>query len=422
MLRSTEVHGEVVAGRITDKDGRLIVAGSDGPGNDAFSRQRVSNPEYVFDAQFEYDLQPLLYEAVTAETGATVTHDATNRNALFTFSSTPTGGESYIQTYEHFRYQAGRSQLVMTTFNFIETAADTVKFAGYSDGNNGVELRQTGSDVSIDLLSDTSKGDESVAQADWNIDPLDGTGASGFNLDLTKTQILVIDFQWLGVGRVRVGFDLGGEILYCHEFTHANVQTVAYMQTANLPLRVGMTASDTASTTMRAICSSVTSEGGQLDVGGYQFSTSAAVTAGSGTRTHVLSVRPKTTFNSITNRSKFILEHIDVVVTGSNPVKWELCLGQAITGASYSDVNSTYSGSEMSAGTISGSAAITIAQGYVPASNQSKGEVSRLVSNRYPITLDAAGAVRALGTLSMVATGIGGTSATQAILNWREVR
>lgn len=59
---------------------------------DAFGRLRVSAPEYVFDAQLTYDLQPLLYEQVTAQSGATITHDATNRCALMTFASTPTGG------------------------------------------------------------------------------------------------------------------------------------------------------------------------------------------------------------------------------------------------------------------------------------------------------------------------------------------
>lgn len=68
-------------------------------GVDAFGRLRVSNPEYVFDAQLTYDLQPLLFEQVTAQSGATVAHDSTNRCALMTFASTPTGGAAYMQSY-----------------------------------------------------------------------------------------------------------------------------------------------------------------------------------------------------------------------------------------------------------------------------------------------------------------------------------
>lgn len=399
------------------------IKAADSPSIDAFSRWRVSSPNYVFDASFQYDLQPLLFDQTVTGTGATITHDATNRDAHFAFSGTSTG-QALMQTFENFRYQAGRSHLVLMTFNFIETAADTIKLVGYSDGNNGVELRQTGSTISINLLSDTDKGDESVAQANWNIDKMDGTGVSGVNVDWTKTHIFVIDFQWLGVGRIRCGLDIDGVIYYVHEFTHANIQTVAYMQTANLPLRAGMSCSSSSTTTMRFICSTVVSEGGQEDIGGFNFTQDGSATAASGTRTHILSLRPKTTFNSKTNRIKLVTLGVDLLVTGSSPVRWELCLGQAISGTTtFNDVNTTYSGVEYNtAGTASGSPTIVIASGYVGATNQSKGAIESSLSNRYPITLAADGSQRSMGTLTLLVTGIGGSSATQATIEWKEIR
>lgn len=391
---------------------------------DAFSRLRVSTPEYVFDTNFQYNLQPLVYEQITNGSGATVTHDSTNRHALLTFSSTPTGGKSYLQTYEWFRYQAGRSQMVIQTFNFIETATDCLKFVGYGDGTDGIELQQSGSTIQLVRYSSTAVGNQTVAKADWNIDPMNGNGVSGINLDFTKTQIFVVDLQWLGVGRVRCGFDVNGVLYWCHEFYHANLKTHAYMRTANLPLRIGMTCTGTVSTTMRYICASVTSEGGQPDPQGYEFALPVAGTAGSDARAHILSLRPKTTFNSIANRAKFVLLGLDVMVTGSNPVLVEVVIGQAISGTTtYSDVNATYSGFEYNtAGTISGSPAIVMSSAYIPASNQTKGAYSRGLSAKYPITLDAAGAVRALGTVSLIATGFSGTSAIKAALTWKEVR
>jgi hypothetical protein len=97
---------------------------------DSFSRLRTSSPELVFDAQFTYDLQPLLYEQITNGSGATITHDSTNRMATMGFSATPTGGQSIMQSFEHLRYQPGRSQLIFLTFNFDFSASNTVKFAG----------------------------------------------------------------------------------------------------------------------------------------------------------------------------------------------------------------------------------------------------------------------------------------------------
>ena len=390
----------------------------------AFGRLRVASPSYVFDTNFQYDLQPLVFEQIASGSGATVTHDATNRHALMTFSSTPTGGSAIMQTYEHFRYQAGRSQLIFATFNFLGGTENVLKFVGYSDGNNGICLQMNGTTPRIALLSDTDKGDEFVNQAQWNVDRLDGTGPSKINLDFTKTQILVIDLQWLGVGRVRVGFDVDGVVVVAHQFTHANYQTVAYMQTANLPIRAGMTCSNTASSTMRFICASVTSEGGTSELAGYTHVQTVSANAAQDARTHILSVRPRTTFNSITNRVKFVLENLDVVVTGNAPVYWELVLGQAITGTTtFNNVNNTYSAFEYnSAGTISGSPVVILGAGYVPSSSGTKGALNKAVSTRYPITLDAAGLVRANGTISLLATGIGNASNMRASVTWTEIR
>jgi hypothetical protein len=221
-----------------------------------------------------------------------------------------------------------------------------------------------------------------------------------------------------------VGFDIDGGIVYCHEFEHANRIAFPYIQTASLPVIAGMVSTTTVSTTMLFICCAVKSEGGTDDVSGHTFSAEGTVTAGSGARTHILSLRPKVTYNSIANHIKFVLENLEVLVTGSNPVLWELCVGQAISGTTtFADVNATYSGFEFNtAGTISGSPAIVIASGYVAATSQSRSSSYRNVVNRYPITLNAAGAVRPLGTLSLIMTGIGGSSACRAIFNWKEVR
>lgn len=396
---------------------------SDSANLDAFSRLRVSQPTAVFDAQLTYDLQPTIYEQITAEANATVTHDATNREALMTFAATPTGGKAYMQSFEHFRYQPLKSQLVAVTFNFKEQVANVTKFAGYSDRVNGIEFQNNGTTNQFAILSGTAIGNQTVVQADWNIDKLDGTGKSGITFDISKTQILIIDFQALYVGRVRVGFDLGGQIVYCHEFLHANVVTQPYLQSANLPIICGMVCTGTVSTTMNFVCSAIASEGGQELTSSYDFVQDGAVVAASGANTHLISIRPKLLFNGIENRVRFGFISVDILVTGTNPVQWSLVLGQALTTPTYNDVNTVYSASEYdTVGTLSGTPAIVIKSGFVPASQNTKGVVSANVSTRFPISLDAAGLHRDLGTLTLLVKGIGGTSQTYGNINWIEIR
>lgn len=403
----------------------LPVKFGDSPSVDAFSRLRISEPISRFDAQLTYDLQPLLYEQLTNGAGASITHNATERAALLTLSSTPAGGYAYMQSYEWLYYHPGNSHQIFVTFNFNGHSANTTKFVGYSDlSNNGIQFISNGTDIAWKILSNTSEGDNTILQDNWNLDKLDGTGLSGITLDITKTQIAVIDIQALYVGRVRVGFDIGGNIIYCHEFVNANISTYPYIQTATLPVIAGMTCSDTASATMLLVCSTVRSEGATLNEEGFNFGIEGTVTAGNGARTHVLSVRPNTTFNSIENRITFVLESIEVLVTGNSPILWELCVGQAISGTTtFNDVNATYSSFEFNtAGTISGNPAIVLNQGYVAATGAVKTTAFAAVTNRYPITLNATGAIRALGTLTLIATGLGGASAMRASFNWREIR
>jgi hypothetical protein len=138
---------------------------------------------------------------------------------------------------------------------------------GYFDTQNGVFFQKNGNTNQFVLRSYVTgavSDSRTVAQSSWNGDKLDGTGPSGYTIDPTKSQILWIDFEWLGVGSVRCGFIIDGKFILCHTFHNANSLTSVYMTTATLPIRYEITNTDTASSssTMKAICASVISEAG----------------------------------------------------------------------------------------------------------------------------------------------------------------
>jgi len=177
---------------------------------------------------------------------------------------------------------------------------------------------------------------------------------------------------------------------------------------------------------MYFLCSTVISEGGLDDVNqfGYTFSQASTAVNIATSPTHVLSLRPKLTFNGITNRSRVAFIDVEIFNNGNQPIYWALCLGQAITGTTtFNDVNTTYSSTEYNIlGTISGSPAIIIDAGYVAASGGAKGVTNTAVNSRYPITLNAAGAHRTLGTLSLVLTSTSGTQSCFGAMKFREIR
>ena len=77
--------------------------------------------------------------------------------------------------------------------------------------------------------------DTKVPQSQWN-DPCNGTGASGYNIDLTRMQMWFIDYSWYGAGVIRFGLRTTlGTIAYVYTFVNNNFQYEAYMRSGNLP-------------------------------------------------------------------------------------------------------------------------------------------------------------------------------------------
>ena len=80
--------------------------------------------------------------------------------------------------------------------------------------------------------------DSKYPQSSWNIDKLDGTGHSLYNIDPSRMQMWYMDFSWYGAGAVRFGVKNNrGEVIYCHRIVNSNMNTEAYMRSGNLPSR-----------------------------------------------------------------------------------------------------------------------------------------------------------------------------------------
>ena len=112
------------------------------------------------------------------------------------------------------------------SYRVLSIASDTSLF---------ISPEYRGSTIANALVSKTI--DTKVPQSQW-FDPLDGTGPSGYTLDLTKNQMWFIDYSWYGAGVARFGLrTTGGAIAYVYAFQSNNIQYQAYMRSGNLPSR-----------------------------------------------------------------------------------------------------------------------------------------------------------------------------------------
>lgn len=326
----------------------------DTPAIDAFDRLRISPPYTIFDSKQLYDKQPLFYDEIVGGS-ATSTHSTVHARTQMAVTASASD-YAIRQTKQRFNYQPGKSCLFLLTFYAPQETGCTKRiglFTGtggtYMTPNNGIFLEVTAGNVSVNIAKNGSTT-ETITQANWNVDPLDGTGPSGITLDMDAAQIFCCDFEWLGVGRVRCGLVIAGIIRYFHYFSHSNDPsfTAVYMSTPNLPIRYDIQSDGTGAGTLDHICGTVMSEGG-LEETGISRSIDTLNThldANTADQAYVLlAVRLKSTHLDLT----VLPESMSMISETNDDFKWSLLLNPTYAGAlTYADI--TNSGCQRAAG------------------------------------------------------------------------
>jgi hypothetical protein len=307
---------------------------------DAFSRLRVAEPVELFSKACEYDNQPLFYQNVLTG-GAGQAYSAATTSTTLTVAG---GTDSAIrQSRWYVRYRPGKSQQIFVTGNFGGPQVNVVKRIGYFDDDtqpqstgDGLFFEVDGSGIYAVLRSSTSGSsvDTRVAQADWNLDKLDGTGPSGVTLDLTKEQVVVLDFGWLGSATIRWGFVVNCRVVLVHQVGPANTFTAPFVARPSLPIRWEI-ASNGGAGSMVATCSSVQSEGG-FNTEGVQRAVSMG---GTGKTTSATTLVPLLTIrlNATYRRANFLPITFSIITTGASAEPFEVLLlrDATLTGATF---------------------------------------------------------------------------------------
>jgi hypothetical protein len=296
----------------------VVISSANG---DAFSRLRVSEPFTLGDYKHLYGIDSNFIEHT--ENGGTLTFQSNQACARLTTTSNTASRVVHQSKFYH-HYMPGKSQLILSSFNFYDPVSNVTKRTGYYDDNNGIYFEQTGSGVLNIVLRSYVSGsvvETRVPQSSWSVDKCNGTGASNFNMVINKTQLLFIDFQWLGVGKVRVGFAHLGQFIVAHEFIGSNNLPTVYMSTPNLPIRCELLNTGvTSGGYFDQICSTVMSEGGYVESGQDWAVASTPRALGSGATLPILAIRLKTTYQSYLNRMIVRLGSVNVFSDSGNIV------------------------------------------------------------------------------------------------------
>lgn len=387
---------------------------------DAFGRLRTSDTGQRFDVEFIYDKQPSLMDEITAG-GATITHNSSSRDVTLAINGT--GGTADATFVQHWAnpYTPGNSQLIDITGTL--DAGDIGGGTAYIFLKDGITSTET-----------------EIAQSSWN-------GTNVDDVDWTTSQIFSFDFQSLKVGRIRFNMVRDGEPVQVHEITNDNTRIPGYWQYPAQPLQwriyndgSGNTVTEigyyngtngfgfrykvaaNANAELRAICGTVKSEGGEalFNMAGFNRHIDMAETpvTVSTTLIPILSIRMKSTFNSLTNRGISIPDSYSIQT--DNAIRFVILFNPTLTGASWSDVDTTNSFMEYDTTATAVSGGIVIGGDYLPTGTKNSTASAKGLPGR-AVMAYGFNSTSDIVTIAAIRTGTNNASVL-ASSGWREIR
>jgi hypothetical protein len=234
---------------------------SDSVNLDAFGRLRTSSLTTLLDIKHLYDKLPRQVDEVYSGTGT-----SSWKNATVTMQTSNNNDFVIRQTIKSAPYQSGKSQLFEASFRSFHVESSITKRVGYftsdidspynsgfdgffleSDGSTGISFQiwQDGSNILTTNTSSWLKTEYDVDLMDWSL-----------------TQLIFVDFQWLGVGRLRFYMVIDGIPRLFYEHIGMNNLADVYMNNSNKPIRYEIRQNKVGVTgVFRMICSGVSMEG-----------------------------------------------------------------------------------------------------------------------------------------------------------------
>lgn len=421
----------------------VILSGAGSPSDanhDAFSRQRVSLPVPLSVGVFNFvnggGNQLLALRYTGRATGGGGRAAQTNQASVL-LSTAGAAGDAYEhQTKEYFQYRGGLGHLIFCTFVLVKTeGTNCIRRVGYFDENDGIFLQRDADGTIRMTIRTATSGAPSDANTQvrsaW-YDPMNGLGASGVNLDFTKRQILAVDLQFLGVGLVRVFFDVNGQLYLAATFANANEGVAGdgvYMRQASLPVRWEIVQSAPGTPgSLEAICQAVHREGSEVEPAVHTHAFSEGLVTVSTTWTVIVAVRLKT--NAL---RAALREFTHAVLNTDNTLNCEtgIILNPTFSGlmtfgnitAQGNEISEFHDGSVIGR-TITnptpggGGAGMWLSHGYAPAGNRGGSGQESTEQVDLPCVADITGT---RDVVALVARSQSGTPQVRGSLGYREL-
>ena len=405
-----------------DEDGAAYIRYAEGNlGFDAFGHAQFSQTSKVDDFIFTYGDHPDRFYDETVTGGALT---ASLSDSSIVFSTTTTSGSRVTRTsHQYFPYNPGEGNEILMSYRTGDTGkANVVRRWGLYDDEDGLFFELNGTQFAVGVRSSATGTvvDTMVSSSDFNGDPLDQANISHYLIDYSKYNIYWIDYQWLGVGKVRFGtFAPDGTRITMHTVQHPNTLTVPYMRRGTLPLRIeqfntGLAASTSES---RLVCSSISRQSVSADFPGHYYNyVSNNTSISSSVFTPIISAKPAVLQNGEINRITFIPTDFEISVIG-DPIQVNVVENPSLSGANY-NVSASNESAFLIDVSATGSAAGTKRESILVGSGVTHREIVEDLNNTLKLSAD--GVSQPIFSIQAKTITPGGNSLVQILVRWKE--
>ena len=258
---------------------------------DTVGRLKVSVHQNIYEADFEYGLQPLRWENYTANGGA-ITHLGGIGACAMYLPAQTSNSVTVRQSRPYHRYQAGKSMYMASAVNFGSPVSGQFQRVGFFDDSNGIFFEQgppnanNPSGMYVVVRSDANYYPNATASGtsgappviqEWRVDYANWSDPQNIKSQLNwgNIQMIWLEYSWYGAGALRWGVLINGEQYILHEIGAGNNNTsgigqitptggtlqtgyAAWSRTGNLPVRYEQRDNGTISTTITTTSGSAT--------------------------------------------------------------------------------------------------------------------------------------------------------------------
>lgn len=395
---------------------------------DTQGRIRTTLPVEIFSYYFAHTPHDLKFNLTNFNSGTGSFSLNLPKGTIDVSNSLDNTHKVNFTTKKYMRYSPGQTHKITIAAAIGQAQTNVEKRWGLFTEFNGFFFKQTSSGFFVCRRTGGAGSpvvETSIAQADFNRDKLDGTGASGLNLNLANHGIYFIEWDWHGAGVIKFGVVYAHELVYCHELEFDFTQLGPSIRSPSMPINVEINNVGTLTTapTISIAAVSAYKDGADKVVPNYAFSASrgtSAVTVPSNALRPLISIRPKTSFNGLLARVSLVPEELQVL-SATNNLFVQVVLNGTLTGANFQSVNQ-YSNAERDITATAITGGVVVWEGYVSAGTSLlTGEVAgSVVGSMETWELNVSYNLQVPDTLTIVAQSLGNNNTTYASIKWKE--